>query len=71
MQDIINMIVNVGFPIVATVCLGYYVKQLHNNYRQDIKEMSDKHEKEVDGLTQAINELNFQIEKSFDVEIKE
>lgn len=53
--DIYNLVTTVAFPIVMCGAMGWYVKYTHDHHRADIKELNVQHEKEVDLLTEAIN----------------
>lgn len=61
MNDIVQMITTLGFPIVSCIFLGWYVKYsidkytnmiatLNNEHRQDITKMSENHSKEINDL---------------------
>lgn len=43
-MDIMQAITTVGFPIVACIVMGWYIKYI-----------TDKHEKEVTKMTEALN----------------
>ena len=44
MEAIANIIQQMGFPIACCVFLGFFVKQLNDQYREDVKALSEKHE---------------------------
>lgn len=44
METIANIIQHMGFPIACCVFLGFFVKQLNDQYREDVKALSEKHE---------------------------
>lgn len=44
METISNIIQQMGFPIACCVFLGFFVKQLNDQYREDVKALSEKHE---------------------------
>ena len=61
MNDIVQMITTLGFPIVSCIFLGWYVKYsidkytnmiatLNAEHRQDITKMSENHSKEINDL---------------------
>ena len=61
MNDIVQMITTLGFPIVSCIFLGWYVKYsidkytnmiatLNAEHRQDITKMSENHGKEINDL---------------------
>lgn len=39
-MEIVDLIQNLGFPIACVVCLGLYVRELTNQHREEIKELS-------------------------------
>ena len=43
MPDIVTLISTVGFPIVACVGMGWYVKHSTDAYREDVKEIQREH----------------------------
>lgn len=55
MTEIVNVITSVGFPIFCCLAMGYYVKYMTDQNRQDVKDMNEKHKEEVDKMTEAIN----------------
>ena len=55
MNDVLTAISTVGFPIVMSIILIYYVR-----------DESQKHKEETDGLRQAINSLELAITKLID-----
>lgn len=61
MNDIVQMITTLGFPIVCCIFLGWYVKysidkytnmiaQLNSEHRVDLTKMSEQHTKEINEL---------------------
>lgn len=52
METVVSIIQNIGFPIACVLFLGYFVKQQNDEYREDIKTLSEKH----DSTTRAISE---------------
>lgn len=53
--DIISIISSVGFPIVACLLLGWYVKTQTELYRTDIKEIQKDHKDEMSHVIEALN----------------
>lgn len=54
-NTIITMIGSLGFPIVACIGIAYFFRQANENYRQDMKEASQRHKEEIDKMSEAIN----------------
>ena len=61
MNDVVQMITTLGFPIVCCIFLGWYVKysidkytsmiaQLNQEHREDLTKMSENHSKEISEL---------------------
>lgn len=55
MSDIVSLISTVGFPIVACLLLGWFVKYQTDSYREEVKELQKDHKEEVQRMTEAIN----------------
>lgn len=55
MQDIITMITTVGFPIVACLLLGWFIKYQTDRYDEELKDIRKEHRAEVAKMTEAIN----------------
>lgn len=55
MQDIVTMITTLGFPIVACLLLGWFVKYQTDRYEEELKEIRKDHKQEVQRMTEAIN----------------
>lgn len=50
-----TLISSMGFPICACVALGYFCKYLIDKNREDIAAMNEKHEREIEEMTEALN----------------
>lgn len=55
LQDIVTMITTLGFPIVACLLLGWFVKYQTDRYEEELKEIRKDHRQEVQRMTEAIN----------------
>ena len=55
-----------AFPIVACVVMGWYVKYIQDNYRQDIANISSRHKEEMANVTEALNNNTQAIQKLTD-----
>lgn len=55
MDGIVQVISTVGFPIVACLLLGWYVKYQTDSYRSEVQELQKDHREEVQRMTEAIN----------------
>lgn len=54
-MDVIQLISSVGFPIVACLGMGWYVKYQTDNYRNEVQDMRKEHKDEIAKITQALN----------------
>lgn len=63
---IISLITSVGFPIVACLGCGWYVKYVTDNYRQEVKEMRQEHAEEVGKMTEALANNTLAIQRLTD-----
>lgn len=54
-MDVIQLISSVGFPIVACLGMGWYVKYQTDNYRQEVKDMQKEHKEEIQKMSDALN----------------
>lgn len=66
MNDIVSVVSAVGFPIVAAIGCGYFVKwQYEQNLKQQ-EEMRKEHREEVAKMTEAINNNNTLLQRILD-----
>lgn len=52
---ITSLIGSFGFPIVACIGMGWYVKYQMDENNKQIKNMTEDHKKEMDDVTTALN----------------
>lgn len=55
MNEVIQAISSLGFPIVACIGLGWYVKYQTDAYRQEVKDLQREHKEEINKMTDALN----------------
>lgn len=55
MNDIVSIISAVGFPIVAAIGCGYFVKWQYEQNMNQMEEMRKEHKEEVTKMTEALN----------------
>lgn len=65
-MDWVSLIGSLGFPIVACLGMGYYVKYQTSNYRDDVKEMQKEHKEEIASVTEALNNNTLVLQKLCD-----
>lgn len=68
MDLILQIIQTVGFPIACCVFLGYYIKTQNNEYREDVKALTDKYERAIDKFSKSIDK-NTQILTALDAKL--
>ena len=54
-MDILNVIQSVGFPIACCVFLGYFIKTQNAQYREDVKEITEKYENAVREFSKSLD----------------
>lgn len=57
MQEAVSLIQTVGFPIACCIGLGYYLKTLTEQQRQDAKEDKERLYSNLDKLNQSNTEV--------------
>ena len=54
------------FPIFACCVMGWYVYYTQNNYRKDLEDIRSSHSKEMDKVTDALNNNTLAVQKLTD-----
>ena len=54
-MDVIQLISSVGFPIVACLGMGWYVKYQTDSYREEVKDIQKEHKEEIQKMSDALN----------------
>ena len=62
-MDIMQAVASLGFPIVACIGMGYYVKYQTDVNREELKEIRQEHQLEVSRLADALNNNTLAITK--------
>lgn len=65
-NDIITLVSSLGFPIVACICLGWYVKYQTDNNNKEVAEMRKEHIDEINKVTDALNNNTLALQKLCD-----
>lgn len=55
MEEIVNAISNLGFPVAYTCAMAWYVKYITDKNREEIADLNTKHHEEMETITDAIN----------------
>lgn len=65
-NSIVTVISSVGFPIVACIGLGWYVKYQTDNNNKEVSEMRREHQEEIAKVTNALNNNTLALQKLCD-----
>lgn len=65
-MDIINMIQSVGVPVAFCIAMGYYVKHISDQHREDVNKLNAQHKEEMAEVTQALNNNTIALQKLTD-----
>lgn len=65
-MDVVQLISSVGFPIVACLGMGYYVKYQTDTYRGEVSDMRKEHKEEISKITDALNNNTLAVTKLCD-----
>lgn len=55
MNDLVTIISSLGFPIVACIGCGYFIKYQMDVFLKQIQSIREEHKNEVKEMTKAIN----------------
>lgn len=66
MNDIVSIISAVGFPIVAAIGCGYFVKWQYEQNLKQMDEMRKEHKEEVSKMTEALNNNTIALNRLID-----
>lgn len=55
MEEILQAITTVGFPIVMCGAMAWYVKYTTDKHREEMEKLHDQHNQEMKEVTEAIN----------------
>lgn len=66
-QDVLNAITTVGFPIVCCVAMGWYVKYSTDQNKEEVAKLNEQHKQEMSEVTQAINNNTIALQKLCDL----
>jgi hypothetical protein len=66
MDELVQAISTVGFPIVCVLILFWYVKYVTDRNTEELKELREAHAQEVSQMTQALNNNTLTIQKLID-----
>lgn len=55
MDVILQVVQTVGFPVACCLFLGYYIKRQNEEYREDVKLITEKYERAIDKFSKSID----------------
>ena len=67
-NSIVTIISSLGFPIVACMACGFFIKYMFETFLKQIQDMREEHRTEVDKMTKAINNNTAVIQRLLDKE---
>lgn len=65
-MDIMNMIQAVGVPVAFCIAMGWYVKHISDQHREDVQKLNAQHREELSEVTQALNNNTTALQKLTD-----
>lgn len=65
-MDIINMIQAVGVPVAFCIAMGWYVKHISDQHREDVQKLNEQHRIEMNEVTTALNNNTQALQKLTD-----
>lgn len=65
-DSIATIISSLGFPICCCIVLGWYIKNITENYNKQIDDLRKEHKEETLKLTEAINNNTLVIQRLID-----
>ena len=65
-NTITTLIGSVGFPIVACIAMGWYVKYQTDQNNKEVENRRKEHKEEVQKMTEAINNNTIAMQKLVD-----
>lgn len=65
-NGIVTMIGSLGFPVVACIAMGWYVKYQTDQNNREVKELREEHREEINRVTEALNNNTLAIQKLAD-----
>ena len=66
-NEVLQAVTTVGFPIVCSGAMMWYVKYITDKNREEITSMSTLHKEEISEVTQALNNNTLVLQKLCDI----
>lgn len=61
-----QIIMSIGFPIVACIAMGWYVREITNKHDEQIERMNNQHKEEMKQVTEALNNNTLALQRLCD-----
>lgn len=62
----VQIISSLGFPIMAAIACGWFIKYQMDQYKQDLKDIRLEHKEEIKDLQEVINQNTLVLQKLCD-----
>ena len=69
-NGLVTLVGSLGFPIVACIGLGWYVKYQSDLNNKEVADMRKEHQEEINKVTEALNNNTLAVQKLTDYIIK-
>ena len=66
MDTWVQIVSSLGFPIMAAIACGWFIKYQMDQYKQDLKDIRSEHKEEIKGLQDVINQNTVVLQKLCD-----
>lgn len=66
-NEILQAVSTLGFPIICAVAMAWYVKYMTDRNREEIDKLNTQHQQEMKEVTTALNNNTLALQKLTDV----
>ena len=66
MDGWVQIISSLGFPIMAAIACGWFIKYQMDQYKQDLKDIRTEHKEEIKDLQEVITQNTLVLQKLCD-----
>ena len=67
MDAMVQIITTVGFPIACCLIMGWYIKYLQDQHKDEISQLTEQHNSEVKELTDVVNGVKLVLQRLVDI----
>lgn len=64
--SVTQIIMSIGFPIVACIAMAWYVREITNKHDEQIERMNNQHKEEMKQVTEALNNNTLALQRLCD-----